>query len=87
MEVLKTRIRHLSAGRPRFVSDKLTTEADARELWLLAHKYEMDGVQEWLLKHGITVDSVCVAASFTCECVADVCDGRVGSTHRGACPR
>ncbi len=49
--------------------------ADARELWLLAHKYEVDGVKEWLLKHGITVDSVCAAASFACECVADVCDG------------
>ncbi len=49
--------------------------ADARELWVLAHKYEVDGVKEWLLKHGITVDSVCAAASFACECVADVCDG------------
>ncbi len=65
----------MRAGRPRFVSDKLTTEADARELWLLAHKYEVDGVKEWLLKHGITADSVCAAASFACECVADVCDG------------
>jgi hypothetical protein len=32
-------------------------------------------VKEWLLKHGITADSMCAAASFACECVADVCDG------------
>jgi hypothetical protein len=35
----------------------------------------VDGVKEWLLKHGITVNSVCAAASFACECVSDVCDG------------
>ncbi len=72
------------AGRPRFVSDKLTTVADARELWLLAHKYEVDGVKEWLLKHGITVDSVCAATSFACECVAGVCDGLLEACRKHA---
>jgi hypothetical protein len=74
----------LPVGRPRFVSDKLTTEADARELWLLSHKYEVDGVKEWLLKHGITVDSVCAAASFACDCVADVCDGLLEACRKHA---
>ncbi len=74
----------LTAGRPRFVSDKLTTEADARELWLLAHKYEVDGVKEWLLKYGITVESVCAAVSFACDCVADVCDGLLEACRKHA---
>jgi hypothetical protein len=66
------------------VADKLTTQADARELWLLAHKYEVHGVKEWLLKHGITEDSMCAAASFACECVEDVCDGLLEACRKHA---
>ena len=44
----------------------------------------MDGVKEWLLKHAITVDSVCAAASFACECVAGVCDGLLEACRKHA---
>ena len=50
-------------------------DADGRELWMLAHKYEVEGVKEWLLKRGISVESVCAAANFACESVEGVCDG------------
>jgi hypothetical protein len=44
----------------------------------------VDGVKEWLLKHGITTDSVCAAASFACDCVADVCDGLLEACRKHA---
>jgi hypothetical protein len=51
---------------------------------MLAHKYEVKGVKEWLLEHGITVDSVCAAASFACESVQDVCDGLLEACRKHA---
>ena len=60
------------------------SEADGRELWMLAHKYEVEGVKEWLMKHAITAESVCAAACFACECEADVCEGLLEACRKHA---
>ena len=74
----------LYAGRPDLTADKHMSKADGRELWMLAHKYEVEGVKEWLMKHGITAESVCAAASFACESVADVCEGLLEACRKHA---
>ena len=51
---------------------------------MLAHKYEVEGVKELLLRHGITAESVCAAASFACESVADVGDGLLEACRKHA---
>ncbi len=62
----------LFAGGPQ--AGQQTHDVDGRELWMLAEKYEVDGVKRWLLKHAITLQSVCAAAQFACMCVEGVCD-------------
>jgi hypothetical protein len=79
-----THTRQNTAGRPRLCPDKPTSDADGREVWMLAHKYEVKGVKEWLVEHGITVDSVCAAASFACKSVPDVCDGVLEACRKHA---
>jgi hypothetical protein len=81
---VETNIHAHVTGRPACVPDKPTCDADGREVWMLAHKYEVNGVKEWLLEHGITVDSVCAAASFACESVQDVCDGLLEACRKHA---
>jgi hypothetical protein len=51
---------------------------------MLAHKYEVKGVKEWLVEHGITVDSVCAAMSFACDSVQDVSDGLLEGCQKHA---
>jgi hypothetical protein len=58
--------------------------ADGRELWMLADKYEVDGVKQWLVKHAINMESVCAAAQFACACVDGLCDGMLESCKEHA---
>ena len=62
------------AGEPQQAGQQ-TKDVDGRELWMLAEKYEVDGIKPWLVQHAITVESVCAAAHFACMCAEGVCEG------------
>jgi hypothetical protein len=62
------------AGEPQAGRGQ-TKDADGRELWILAEKYEVDKIKLSLVKHALTVENVCAAAHFACECEEAVCDG------------
>jgi hypothetical protein len=39
-------------------------EADGRELWLLAERYQIKGIKEWLMKKGIDEEGLFAAAQY-----------------------
>jgi hypothetical protein len=61
---------HAGSLRP----GKSFEHVDARELWMLAQKYMVDGIQEWLIANCITAENVCAAAQFACDFGEGLCD-------------
>jgi hypothetical protein len=45
-------------------ADKETSEADGRELWLLAERYRVQGVKEWLMFKGIDEEGLLAATQY-----------------------
>jgi hypothetical protein len=39
-------------------------QADGRELWLLAERYQIKGIKEWLMDKGIDEDGLFAAAQY-----------------------
>jgi hypothetical protein len=45
---------------------------DGRELWNLAHMYQVQGISDWLINYCINSKNVGAVAQFACECVDQV---------------